>query len=154
MAGISLLRPQYTSLGTAGARPALGARQVAHEADQNEIAGLSEGRSNGGQDEAAVQEAAVPSFEQRSQQEGKQPDKGDRPPPAPAVAAAPRETGGEFHVDPHLPPPERMAPVGLLVAQPLPMPERLRVAEQAYSASRDILQDGAAKLGSGLDAAS
>jgi hypothetical protein len=153
MAGISLLRPQYTSLGAAGARSAHGARHVAHEADQNEIAGLSEGRSNGGQDEAAVQETMVPSFEQRSQQDGKQPDKGDHPVPPP-VAAAPRESGGEFHVDPHLPPPERMVPAGLMVEQPLPMPERLRVAEQAYSASRNILQDGVVKPGSGLDAAS
>lgn len=153
MAGISLLRPQYSSHGTVGARHAHGARQVAHETDLSEIAGLSEGRANGGQDEAAVQETTPQSFDQRSQQDDRQPQKGE-PPAVPAGTAAPRAAGGEFHVDPHLPPPERMAPSALVVALPLPMPERLRVATEAYGASRNILQTGQERPGHGFDGAS
>ena len=153
MAGISLLRSQYSNLGNVAARFAPAARQVAHEADQNVVAGLSESRANGGQEEAAPQEPRPPSFDPRSPRDDSQSQQQDRPsPPSGSVAA--REPANAFQIDPHLPPPERMIATGLLVAQPLPFYERLRAAEQAYGASRDILQDAQVKPGHGFDAAS
>jgi len=150
MAGISLLRSQYSNLGNVAARFAPGARQVAHETDQSVVAALGESRANGGQDEAPP---PLQPFDQRSPRDDSQPRQRDRPaPPAPVAAA--REPANEFHIDPHLPPPERMVATGLVVAQPLPMHERRRAAEQAYGASRDILQDGQAKPGHGFDSAS
>jgi hypothetical protein len=66
MAGISLLRSQYSNLGNVAARFALAAHQVAHETDQNVVAGLSESRANGGQEEAAPQEPRPQPFDPRS----------------------------------------------------------------------------------------
>ena len=65
MAGISLLRPQYSNLGSVARRLASGARQVAHETDESSIARLSEGHASGGQEESALQDVVIPSFEQR-----------------------------------------------------------------------------------------
>jgi hypothetical protein len=154
MAGISLLRPQYSSLGSVAARFAAGARQVAHETDPGGIAGVSESHGNGGQEEALQEPRLQPPFDQGAPRDDRQaPPRRPPPPSAGAAAAAPREPAGEFHVDPHLPPPERMVAVGLMVAQPLPMPERLRAAQQAYGASRDILRGIAVKPGNGFDSA-
>lgn len=153
MAGISLLRSQYSNLGNVAARFAPVARQVAHETDRNVVAGLSESHANGGQEEAAPQEPQPPLFDPRSPHDDSHSQQRERPSAPPAAAAA-REAGNAFHIDPHLPPPERMIATGLVVAQPLPFYERLRAAEQAYGASRDILQDAQAKPGHGFDAAS
>jgi hypothetical protein len=153
MAGISLLRSQYSNLGNVAARFALAAHQVAHETDQNVVAGLSESRANGGQEEAAPQEPRPQPFDPRSPRDDRQSQQHERPSPAPATVAA-REPGNAFHIDPHLPPPERMIATCLVVAQPLMFYERLRAAEQAYGASRDILQDAQSKPGHGFDAAS
>lgn len=154
MPGISLLRPQYNSLGTVATRLAGGARQVAHEQDLAAVSALGDTRAGGGQEEVIVQEVTPFPYEQPQDQDGKRQPPRDQA-AAPAKPAAPRETvAGEFTVDPHLPPPERMAPPGLLVAAPLAMPERLRAAEQAYGYSREVLRGGVGKPGGNLNAAS
>lgn len=153
MAGISLLRSQYSNLGNVAARFAPAARQVAHETDQHVVAGLSESRANGGQEEAAPQEPRPQPFDPRSPRDDSHSQQHERP-SSPSASVAVHEPGNAFHIDPHLPPPERMIASGLVVAQPLPFYERLRAAEQAYGASRDILQDAQVKPGHGFDAAS
>jgi hypothetical protein len=152
MAGISLVRPQYTSLGGA-ARFTAGARQVAHERDLAQIAETAESRASGGQDEAMADEVPRPSDQSEDGKgNGNQAKRRPRP-PAPAAAAEPAET---------LRPQEALRrpadPTGdaaFLVAGPLPVCERLRAAEQAYGYSRDVLRaESAAKPGGQLDKAS
>lgn len=137
MAGVSLLRPQYNNHGMVATRLAGGARQVAHESGQGDLAGLAESRAADGEDETVPQEVTAQPFEEPREREGRRRE--PRHQAAASAAAAPREAAGEFRVDPHLPLPERMAPAGLVVAAPLAMPERLRAAERAYGYSRDIL---------------
>ncbi|HEY4135854.1 MAG TPA: hypothetical protein VGO34_11640 [Alphaproteobacteria bacterium] len=157
MPGISYLRPQYTNLGSA-TRLAGGARQVAHETDLDQIAALGEGRSNGGQEEALLQEVvprtAADQQGGQERQDNKEPPQPPRPLGAPQAPLGRDANGGDFHVDPHLPPIERMAATGLVVAAPLLMSERLMAAEQAYGYSRDVLNGGQTKLGEGFDSAS
>lgn len=149
MPGISLLRPQYTSLGTVATRLAGGARQVAHETDQSALSALVEGRAAGGQDDVIVQEVTAASFEHsRDQGSGRQ-----APQEHPVAAAAPREAAGDFSAEAKSPPAERAPAFGLLVAAPLAMPERLRAAEQAYGYSREVLRM-AGKPGGTLNSAS
>lgn len=152
MAGISLLRPQYSTLGNVAGRFAAGARQVAHEADEMPIAGVSESHANGGQDEALQEPRLQPPFDQRPPRDDRQSHPRQSSAAAPSAEAL-RETAPDFHVDLHLPPAERMVGRGLLVAQPLAMHERLRAAEQAYGASRDIVRGILAKPGNGFDSA-
>lgn len=149
MPGISLLRPQYTSLGTVATRLAGGARQVAHETDHSAVSALADGRAAGAQDEVVVQEVTAASFEpSQDQGNGRQ-----APQEQPATAAAPREASGDFSVEAKSPSPERAAAFGLLVAAPLAMSERLRAAEQAYGYSREVLRS-ASKPGGTLNSAS
>jgi hypothetical protein len=125
--------------------------------DINQIASLGEGRSNGGQEEALLPEVVVRApADQQGGQGGQDKDsqKQQRPPAAPQAAVGRDASGGDFHVDPHLPPAERMAGTGLVIAAPLPMSERLLAAEQAYGYSRDVLNGGQAKPGEGFDSAS
>lgn len=155
MAGISLLRPQYSNLGSVAMRLASGARQVAHETDESSIARLSEGHASGVQEESALQDVVIPTFDQRRDPDKKDSREGGHAVPASSASApAASEAGPEFRVDPHEPASERMTQTGLVVAQPLPLPERLRAAEQAYGATRKILQSALAKPGNGFDAAS
>ncbi len=133
MPGISLLRPQYNSLGA--------------------VAGLSAARASGDQDDSLVHAAVGSPFDKPRDRDDRRHD-GRDPLAAPAAAAAPT---ADVHVDPHLPLPERMAPIGLLVADPLAMPELLRAAAQAYGYSRDVLRAAANQgnpPGGQLDAAS
>ena len=134
MPGISLLRPQYNSFGA--------------------VAGLSAARASGSQDDSILHAVAAQPFDRPQDRDGRRPDSRDVPAEAPAAAVAPTS---DIHVDPHLPLPERVAPIGLLVADPLAMPELLRAAAQAYDYSRDLLR-AAAKLatppGGQLDSAS
>ncbi|MFN4282116.1 MAG: hypothetical protein ACK4NA_05690 [Alphaproteobacteria bacterium] len=138
MAGVSLLRPQYNNHGMVATRLAGGARQVAHESGQGDLAGLADGRASGDPDDTVPQEVTAKPFEEPREREERRRDPRDKP--AAPAAAAPREPAAEFRVDPHLPMPERMAPTGLVVAAPLAMPELLRAAERAYGYSRDILR--------------
>lgn len=150
MAGISYLRPQYNNLGSPVTRLAGSARQVAHEKDLAEIASLAEGRNAGGSEEPLLQEV-VPRLS--DEQHGADSGRKESQQQTPADVAAP-PAGGNFRVDPHLPPTERMTAAGLLVEQLAPMSERLRVAEQAYSASRNILKGILVRPGNGFDTAS
>ena len=133
MPGISLLRPQYNSFGA--------------------VAGLSAARATGSQDDSILHEVAA-EFDKPQDRDGRRRDSRDPAADAPAAVAAPTSN---IHVDPHLPLPERMAPIGLLVAAPLAMPELLRAAAQAYGYSGEVLR-AADKLGNPpggqLDAAS
>jgi len=122
MPAISLLRPQYNSFGA--------------------VAGLSAARASASQDDSILHAVVAENFDKPHDHEGRRPNSRDpAAAPVPASAAAP-----DVPVDPHLPPPKRMAPICLLVADPLAMPELRRAAAQAYDYSRDVLR-AAAKLG-------
>lgn len=150
MAGISLLRPQYNSLGSVATRLAGGARQVAHESTNSDVAGLLEARAGGGQEDTVPQEVVAQPFDKPRDRDGerKEPRGQAR---APSIAAT-SEPAAEFRPDSHQPA-DRIIPVGLVVAAPLGMSERLRAAKQAYGYSSDVLR-GVAKTGGQLDAAS
>lgn len=150
MPGISLLRPQYSNLGSVAARFAAGARSVAHEQDQTQLSELGGGRGLGAQDEAFTEASRQSDHsddgQKRSGQEQRQAPGGS--------AAAGSEPNEAFRPQSFAAPGEPVQGASFLVAGPMPVVERLRAAERAYGYSRAVLHGNDDKPGSQLDAAS